>query len=113
MMESFQNRRIVIQHRSWIYFTHRFGIEVVAELEPKPGIPPSAPHLQDVIRTVEAEGVKVILLEPFYGRKPADFVAGKTGARVVVCANSVGGDPEAADYLSLIDLIASRLGEAF
>jgi hypothetical protein len=61
---------------------------------------------------LQAKGIKLILLEPFYGRKPADLVAGKTGAKAIVCPNSVAGDPEAADYLALIDLIIKRVSSA-
>ena len=43
--------QIITYHRSWNYFTNRFGIRIAAELEPKPGIPPSAPHLASVMGT--------------------------------------------------------------
>ena len=106
-----RGKRIVTYHRSWNYFTNRFGIEIAAELEPKPGIPPSARHLASVMGTVKSQGVKVLLIEPFYSRRSADLVARKTGAKVVVCANSTGGQKEAEDYLSMLDQIVQRLGE--
>lgn len=106
-----RGKAIVTYHRSWVYFTNRFGLEIAAELEPKPGIPPSAPHLASVANTVKARNVAVLLIEPFYSRRSADFVAGRTGAKVVVCANSVGGQAEATDYLSMLDHIVKRLGE--
>ena len=104
-----RGQKIVTYHRSWVYFAHRFGLEVVAELEPKPGVPPTAAHLVEVAATAKAEGVKIILQEPFYSTKAANQIAGKTGARVVVVANSVGGQPEATDYLALMDLIVAKL----
>jgi ABC-type Zn uptake system ZnuABC Zn-binding protein ZnuA len=100
---------IVTYHRSWVYFAHRFGVRVVAELEPKPGVPPTAAHLADLVELVKAEGVKIMLQEPFYSTKAADQIAAKSGARVVVVANSVGGQSEATDYLALIDLIVKRI----
>ena len=100
---------IVTEHKSWIYFTNRFGLNVAGELEPKPGVPPSPAHLAEAVELVKKEGIKVILLEPFYERKPADFVAGKTGATVVVCANSVGGQKEVTDYLHLMEHIVDSL----
>ena len=111
-MRPHSGQGIIIYHRSWIYFTNRFGLAVTAELEPKPGIPPSPAHLAGVIEKAKAHGVKAILLEPYYPRKAADQVAAKTGAKVVVCANSVGGQPEATDYLALIDLIVNELSGA-
>jgi ABC-type Zn uptake system ZnuABC Zn-binding protein ZnuA len=105
-------KSIVTEHKSWIYFTNRFGLAVAGELEPKPGIPPSPSHLATIIDLVKNSGIKVILLEPFYERKAADLVAEKTGAKAVVCANAVGGQKEATDYLALMDLIVGKLAVA-
>jgi zinc/manganese transport system substrate-binding protein len=108
-MAPWRSRKIVTYHRSWVYFVHRFGLEIAAELEPKPGVPPTAAHLAEVAETAKANEVKLILQEPFYSTKAANQLAAKTGARIVVVANSVGGEPEATDYLTLMDLIVSRV----
>ncbi len=105
-------QKVVTYHRSWSYFVHRFGLVVVEELEPKPGIPPSPGHVADVVKRVKTEGVKVLLMEPFYSRKAPELVAAETGISVVECANSVGGQPEATDYLTMIDNIVNRLSAA-
>ena len=110
-MMPLRGQGIITYHRSWVYFSHRFGLSVVAELEPKPGVPPTAAHLAEVAEMAKAGGVRIILQEPFYSAKAANQVAAKTGARVVVVANSVGGQPEATDYLTLMDLIVKQVGE--
>ena len=106
-----RGQNIVTYHKSWVYFANRFALNVVAELEPKPGVPPTAVHMAEVAEAAKADGVKIILQEPFYSTKAANQIAGKTGARVVVVANSAGGQPEATDYLALMDLIVSRVTE--
>ena len=106
-----RGQNIVTYHRSWVYFANRFGLVVLGELEPKPGVPPTAAHLVELAVSAKAEGVKIILQEPFYSAKAANQLAGKIGARVVVVANSVGGQPEASDYLALMDLIMKRASE--
>ncbi len=111
-MKPHQGKGLVAYHRSWIYFTSRFGLVIAAELEPKPGIPPSASHLQEVIEKVKSGSVRLVLVEPFYSRKAADLVASRTGASVVVCSNSVGGQPEATDYLALLDLLVTKVSGA-
>ncbi len=84
-------------------------------MEPKPGVPPSPSHLAGLILQMQRTGAKVIIMEPFYDRKDADFVASKTGARVVVLPPSVGGIRNAKidDYVSLmkfdIGLVADAL----
>lgn len=75
---------LVTFHKSFVYFAHRFGLRVAIGLEPVPGVPPGPAHLARVIEVMNAEKVGLILAEPFYPRKPADFVAARTGARVVV-----------------------------
>lgn len=111
-LSPFKGNSIAIYHRSWTYFANRFGLNISCELEPKPGIAPSPGHLKEVIETIKQKGVKVILMEVFYDEKPARFVAGQTGAKVVIVPNSVGGTKEAKDYLSLIDTIVDKLIEA-
>jgi zinc/manganese transport system substrate-binding protein len=110
-MLPWRGQKIVTYHKSWIYFANRFGLSVAAELEPKPGVPPTASHLAEVAETAKAEGVKIVLQELFYSAKAANQIAGKSGAKVVVVANSVGGQPEATDYLALFDLIVKRISE--
>ncbi|MCP4376050.1 MAG: zinc ABC transporter substrate-binding protein [bacterium] len=111
-MRPLKGRKIITHHRSWSYFVNRFGLIVAAELEPKPGVPPSGAHLLKVMKRAKAESVGAIVLEPAYSRKAADLVAKKTGVSVVVCAISVGGQKEATDYLALIDLIVGRISKA-
>ena len=112
-MAPFKGRKIAIYHRSWPYFVDRFGLVIACELEPKPGIPPSPAHLKEVIDIMKRDKVGVILMEVFYDEKPAQFVAGQTGARVIVVPNSVGGTKEANDYFSLMDTIINKLADAF
>ncbi|MFH1060012.1 MAG: metal ABC transporter substrate-binding protein [Pseudomonadota bacterium] len=103
---------LVIYHKSWVYLTNRFGLRVAAELEPKPGIPPSGAHLARVVRVMREQGIKVILLEPYYPRNGADLAAGQTGARVLVLPNTCGGLKGGQDYLALLDRLVDRLAEA-
>jgi ABC-type Zn uptake system ZnuABC Zn-binding protein ZnuA len=111
-LKPFEHARIVTYHRSWPYFARRFHLDVVAELEPKPGIPPSPGHVLEVINTMKSEKVEIILMEPFYSRTDADAVAEKTGAKVVVAATAVNGQEGADSYIAMIDNIVARLGSA-
>ncbi|MFZ5586869.1 MAG: metal ABC transporter substrate-binding protein [Thermodesulfobacteriota bacterium] len=103
---------LVIYHKSWVYLTNRFGLAVAAELEPKPGIPPSGGHIAQVVRIMRERGVKVILQEPFYPRNAADLAARQTGAQVLILPNTCGGLEGGQDYLALMNLLVDRLAEA-
>lgn len=111
-LEPFEGTKIAVYHRSWPYFTERFGIEIGAELEPKPGISPSPAHLNEVIGTLNRDGIGVIVIEVFHSERPARFVAGQTGAEVVILPSSVGGVEGTDDYFSLMDTIVGKLAEA-
>lgn len=110
-MAKLSGRSIVTYHRSLVYFTARFGLTVVDELEPKPGLDPTPGHLAQVIAGCKSNGVKAIVQESFYSRKHADLVASRTGAKVVVIPQNVGHDPAAQDYISLFDVIVARVSE--
>lgn len=111
-MNHLRGARLVAFHRSLIYFTRAFGLVIVDVLEPKPGIPPTAAHLVDVIHRMVEQKIRLIIQEPFYNQKPGQMVAAKTGAALVVIANSVGGDPEVEDYIALIDNLVKRVADA-
>ncbi len=109
----YKGNRIVTYHKSWPYFTRRFGLIVAEHLESKPGIPPSSRHILEVIKKMRADNINVILMEPFYSDKPANLIASKTGAKIIKIANSVGGMKGTDDYISLIDKIIEGLAVAF
>jgi zinc/manganese transport system substrate-binding protein len=111
-MRPLKGARIYTYHRSWGYFAHRFGIEVAGEIEPKPGVPPSGTHIESLVARARAGGAALILQEPFYSPKAARRIAEKTGIPVVIAPISVGGSPEAKDYLLLIDTVVTRLAAA-
>lgn len=108
----YRGKKVAIYHRSWPYFFRRFGLVDACELEPKPGIPPSPGHLAQVIDIMKRDRVPVVLMEVLYDETPAKFVSQKTGAKIVVVPNSVGGSPEAKDYFSLIDTIVKKIAGA-
>jgi len=93
---------VVAWHTSWRYFSQYTGLRIVGFMEPKPGVPPSPSHLAGLIRTMKQTGARAIIMEPFYDRKTADFVARETGARVLLLPPSVGGSPQVPDYLALM-----------
>jgi len=100
----FKGTQIVTYHPTWRYFAQRFGLVSDVYLEPKPGIPPSPPHLAEVMQTMTARKIHVVLVEPFQSRKTAEAVAERTGAVVVDVCQFPGGLPGTQnDYIALMD----------
>jgi ABC-type Zn uptake system ZnuABC Zn-binding protein ZnuA len=112
VMLPFKGQSVVAYHDSWVYFAHRFGLNIDIFLEPKPGIPPSPSHLAEVIEKIKAQKIKAIIVEPFHDRKIAEKVASSTGARVVDFAQYPGALPNTDTYAKLIDTLVSRLAAA-
>ena len=108
----FAGRQIVTYHPTWRYFGRRFGIEASTFLEPKPGIPPSPPHLAKVMQKMMAEHIRVLLVEPYQPRKTAEAVAQRTQAVVVEVCQFPGGIAGTETYTKLIDTVVKRVAEA-
>ena len=110
----YRGAKIVTYHRDFIYFAQRFGLSIVDELEPKPGIAPSPAHLAQVIGEMKRNNVKVILVQPFQNRKTAETVARQTGATVVDAPQQPGAAGNTASYFdnmdNLVRSIAGALG---
>lgn len=111
-LATIRGKPVVAWHTSWRYFAEYNQMNIVAFMEPKPGVPPSPSHLYQVIQTVKKTGAKAILMEPFYDRKVADLVAKQTGIRVLMLPPSVGGVPGVADYVSLMKYDIAKLAAA-
>lgn len=106
-----RGQKIVSYHKNFDYLAGRFGLEVVGYLEPKPGIPPSPTHLAELVPRMQAAKVRAILIEPYRERQTPDFVAGKTGAKVVVVPIMPDGR-DAKGYVEFIDHDVHALAKA-
>ena len=103
MMAPYRGLKVVTYHRSWANFVDRFSLDVVGYVEPRPGIPPSPSHTIALMAEMKRQGVKILLVEPYFDLKTPQSIARETGARVVVMPPSVGGEKEITDYISLFD----------
>ncbi len=112
-MKPYSGRKVVTYHRSWPNFAEHFGLNVVGYVEPRPGIPPSPQHTVELIGLMKRDGVKVILVEPYFDLKTPNAIARDTGAKVVVLMPSVGGEKEITDYFKLFDYDIAKLKQAF
>jgi ABC-type Zn uptake system ZnuABC Zn-binding protein ZnuA len=108
-MIPYEGEKVVTYHRSWSYLARRFGLNVVGYVEPKPGIPPSPAHIQQLITLMKKEGVKVIVMEPYFSRSIPDLLSRETGATVLVLPPSVGSAEGVDTYFDLFDYLVTQL----
>jgi len=112
-LRPYRRYKVITYHRAWTNFLAHFGLLSVGEIEPFPGIPPDHKHVSELIREMQRQNVRLILVEPFYGTETADKIARETGAKVVILPGSVLRGRPAADYLSLFDCEVDSLTRAF
>jgi ABC-type Zn uptake system ZnuABC Zn-binding protein ZnuA len=113
MMAPYKGAKIVTYHRSWPNFMDRFGLDVMGYVEPKPGIPPTTQHTLELITAMKAQGVKLIVVEPYFDLKTPQSIATQVGGGIVLqLAPSVGGEKEATDYIQLFEYNVTRLAAA-
>ncbi len=108
----YSGTELVTYHNSWPNFLKRFGLKAAGYVEPKPGIPPSPSHTVELINLMIARKVPVILMEPYFDERTPKSVAQKTGATLLRFIPSVGGVPQAKDYISLFDYDVKILSDA-
>ncbi len=106
--EQLPSRTIFTYHRSWTYFADAFGLEVVATVEPVPGIPPTARHLAELVQLAKARKVGVLLQEPYFSADAAQFLARNAGVRAVVASSACDTDA-AGSYLAHFDRVLALL----
>jgi zinc transport system substrate-binding protein len=103
-------RSIVTFHGSMYYFAERYGLEVVAVVEPVPGQEPTARHLAEVVDTMKKTGA-ALFSEPQLDPRPAKVLAGEAGVPVFEI-DPQGGGPGTDSYEKLLKRIADVLDEA-
>ncbi len=103
LMAPYKGLKIVTYHKSWPNFADHFSLEVIGYVEPRPGIPPSPGHTIELIAEMKRQGVKLLLVEPYFDLKTPNSIGRETGAQVLVMPPSVGGLPQITDYFALFD----------
>jgi ABC-type Zn uptake system ZnuABC Zn-binding protein ZnuA len=109
----FRGKPVVCYHKEWDYFSREFQLPCVDYIEPKPGIPPTPSHVQEVIREMKEQHIQVLLSTNYYDRSQVQEVAARTAARAVIVPGNVGGAPGVNTYFDLINLWVSELARAF
>lgn len=105
-------RPVIVYHKSFIYLAAALGFEIVDQVEPLPGISPSAAHLNDLISRIKRERIGLLIMEPYYERRSAELLQARTGIRVAVVPHSVGAEADIKTYFDLFDAIVKALAGA-
>ena len=104
-----RNVPVVVYHKDMSYFIQWAGMRQAGSLEPKPGIPPTAAHLAELVERMKRDPAKVIVYSPYNGSRAAEFLSERTGIPAVMLPFTVGGSSGAKDLFGLFDDTIARL----
>ena len=103
-----KGKKFVAYHKLFEYLAREFGFQLIAYVEPKPGIPPSAGYLAELVELIKRSKPEAILATEANGKRESEALGQKTGTKVIVLPHDVG-NPGAADWFSLMDTVINSL----
>jgi zinc/manganese transport system substrate-binding protein len=103
---------IAVQHPNWVYLNDWLGLRQVVSLEPKPGVPPSAGYLSEVVARVKADPVALVIRAPHEDARPSDYLSAQANVPEVLLPFTIGGTPGATNLVALYDDTIARLRAA-
>jgi zinc/manganese transport system substrate-binding protein len=101
--------RLVSHHRSFSYLADWLDLDIVATLEPKPGIPASGAQLSRLLEQLSPAPPAGIIRAPFENEKPAHWLSDRLSIPVIEMAFTVGGNDEATDLFGLYEQTIAML----
>jgi zinc/manganese transport system substrate-binding protein len=100
---------VVVHHKGFTYLADWLGLAVVGDLEPKPGVEPSAAHLAELLDALKARPARMILRAAYQSAQPSEWLSQKAGIPAVELPFTVGGAPGTDDLFGLFDVTLARL----
>ncbi|BCK86625.1 manganese ABC transporter substrate-binding lipoprotein [Sideroxyarcus emersonii] len=100
---------IVVHHKGFPYLNDWLGLHEIAELEPKPGMEPSAAHLEKVLGDLQQHPARMVLRAAYQNERPSEWISERAHIPAVMLPFTVGGTPQATDLFGLFDDTIQRL----
>ena len=95
--------KVIAYHKNWAYFAETFGLQIAGYIEPKPGIPPSAKHVQKMTELIKNQDIRVMLVASYFEKKSPQMIEEKTGVRAVYLPLFVSGMETINNNFELVD----------
>ncbi len=108
-MAPLRGRKAIAYHRTFTYLADAFGFAIVGQLEPLPGVAPTASHIAGLIARIRAERIGLLIMAPYHERRSAALLERQTGIRVAVLPHAVGSVEGVRTYGGLFDAIVTAL----
>lgn len=105
-----KGRSVIMQHATFGYLWSWLGMTPMADIEPKPGIPPTAAHLDRVLAMSKASMPHAIVIAQHHDPKPGRWLASNMGLKdKLLILPATVTDEQPAGLIQWFDLLISRL----
>jgi zinc/manganese transport system substrate-binding protein len=100
---------VAVYHRGWIYLMDWLGMKEALAVEPKPGVPPGAAHIAELVDEIPKTGVRMVIYASYEDGRPSQAVAERAKIPAVMLPATVGGTDAADTPFTFFDDIVNRL----
>ena len=84
-----KNKPIMVHHKSFSYLVDWLKLKQIASLEPRPGIPPTSSHLNELLTIVNKIPIDIIIRTPYDSSKASEWMTEKTNIPNVILPYTV------------------------
>lgn len=100
-----RGKKVAAQHTAFGYLWRWLGIEQVADLEPKPGMPPTPGHLHRLLTSLRAAPPMALVVAGYQDPRPGRWLASQLGGGVplLVFAATVTEDAAETELVQWFD----------
>lgn len=104
--------KVVSHHKNAVYLFNWLGLQEAGTLEPKPGIPPTVAHLEELLNILRTTPVRAIVRMPYEDERASQWLTERTKVPAVLLPGTVGGVPGTDDLFKLFDVTIKSLLDA-
>jgi zinc/manganese transport system substrate-binding protein len=110
-LKKIEGCKLIQYHRMFNYVALDAKCSIFAEVEPKPGIPPTAKHIEEIIKKAKNEKIYKIIGDDYHETKSVKRLSEETKIPYIILPHDVNSIDEAKDIFQMYDVIIRRLTE--
>jgi zinc/manganese transport system substrate-binding protein len=103
--------RLASHHRSFSYLANWLDLDIVANLESKPGVPPSGAQLAALLEKLNANPPVGVIRTPYENEKPSLWLSERLEIPALRLPYTTGSNPAVMDLFGLFDETLKLLEE--
>ena len=107
--ESLKGMQVIAYHTNFNYFFKWLGINMIGDLEPKPGLPPTSKHLTELLDKTRKNKIEAIIYAPYQNGRGAKWLSDKSNITMIQLPFTV--DDDSAETSSLEGLFDTLIND--